>query len=63
MWELASEMRRKFDYDMYLDPSHMAGVRSLVKTTITDAYTEAMTDYSLSRTTTHQRHYATRTNN
>lgn len=39
MWELASEMRKEFDYDMYLDPSHMAGVRSLVKTTITDAYT------------------------
>ncbi len=39
MWELASEMRKEFDYDMYLDPSHMAGVRSLVKTTITDGYT------------------------
>lgn len=31
-------MRERFDYEMYLDPSHMAGVTSLVRKTIKDGY-------------------------
>jgi len=38
LWEVAQDMRERFDYEMYLDPSHMAGVTSLVRKTIKDGY-------------------------